>query len=127
MLSIEKATKRMSVNLDETDQIRNSVLRETEKQVPVHYSINSIDDFINKVKFIELNNKLLAKSDSTFGEYKTLFNDFYEEIWAILEEKLTEKSEDGIDDFTKRISNYVMLKLHYTLLNACKKCLADED
>ena len=64
------------------------------------------------------------KNDSNFVGYKILFEDFYEELRLVFEETLADKSEDGVEDFLRRVSNYVMRRLHNTFFTACKEVLS---
>ena len=64
---------------------------------------------------VERKQQILTNSGPTFVGYKILFDDFYEEIRFVFEEILTEKSEEAMEDFLRRVSNYVMRRLHNTL------------
>ena len=90
MKSIDKVKARMSrdiradlerMNLNDTTVSTEKLAKSTR----VHYSVNSIDDFIEKIKFVERKHQILTKSGPTFVGYKILFDDFYEEIRFVFE------------------------------------------
>ena len=66
-------------------------------------------------------------SVETNSSLKNVFDDFYEELRLVYEDKLAEASEATIEDFLKRTSNYIMQRLHSTLYSACQKITTNED
>ena len=86
MLSMQKVKDRMSKNMEgDVSWTQEGSMMRTGNDKRVHYSINSIDDFVNKVQFIESKSQILATADPTFAEYKMLFEDFYEELRGLME------------------------------------------
>ena len=116
-------------------QAHNSARRSTTKgsidenfqvQPRVHFSVVSINDFIDKLRFITLTKQALSSHEPNFGGFQDLFKDFYDELKDHFKKKMPTLGEAKINDYVKRVSNYIMRRLHQTVWHADRIKNADD-
>ena len=119
--------KRIKDSMYEGDQATENIMKQmtrpsiteasVQKNKPVHYSIESIDDFPMKLNHIDLTLRMLSTEDQMFGGFMYLFQDFFFEVRQVLETILLSGSQDPVlvDDYIRLVNRYVMRKLHSSI------------
>ena len=101
------------------EQPQNSNLAQSEASVKctprVHYSISSINDFIEKLRLISLTKRALSSNEPNTTGFQDLFKDFYDELKAIFKQRLPDYNDHKLNNMIKRVGNYVMRRLHQTV------------
>ena len=67
------------------------------KKQTTHYSIDSIDTFIDVLKFVNFTKQVLTVEESDFAGYKSMFEVFYVELRGVLAKIMPNKSTSSID------------------------------
>ena len=87
-------------------------------QPRVHFSVISINDFIDKLRFISLTKQALSSNEPNFAGFQDLFKDFYDELKDLFKSQMPSIADAKVNEYVKRVSNYVLRRLHQTVWHA---------